>query len=79
MTYKGVAKGHVIELEGGATLPEGTRVSGIPEPVLPVNVPQPPLTLKEWPREARQVRAQLPTTSDSVELLQQLRERRASR
>jgi hypothetical protein len=79
MTYKGIVKGHVIELEGGVTLPEGTRVSIIPEQPITVNIPQHPMTLREWLWEARQVRTQLPETSDSVELLQQPRERRAGR
>lgn len=79
MTYKGTVKGNVIEMEGGVTLPEGTRVNIIPEQPFTVHAPQQPLTLKEWLQEARQVRAQLPQTSDSVEILQQLRERRASR
>ena|SRR5215467_6108213 len=79
MPYKGVVKGHVIELEGEVTLPEGMRVSIIPEP--PSAFPGPPyaVTLHEWLQEARQMRAQLPTTSDSVELLRQLREERAHR
>ena len=63
MTYKGVAKGKVIELEGDVALPEGTRVSVVPEQ--PVTV----ITLKEWTKQARQLRAQLPKTSDSVEIL----------
>jgi hypothetical protein len=74
MSYKDVVKGNVIELEGEVTLPEGTRVNVIPE--RPVTVLQCPLTLKEWLQEARQVRAQLLKTSDSVEILQQLREKR---
>ena len=57
MTYKGIVKGNVIELEGDAALPEGTRVSVIPEQPITVGVPQYPITLKEWLREARQVRA----------------------
>lgn len=77
MTYKGIVKGTVIELEGEVTLPEGTRVNVIPE--RPVTVLQYPLTLKEWLREACQVRAQLPKTSDSVEMLRQLREQCANR
>lgn len=79
MSYKGVVKGHVIELEGEATLPEGTRVSIIPEPPVVVTVPQDAMTLQEWLQAARQVRAHLPKTSDSVELLRQLREERAQR
>jgi len=79
MPYKGVVKGRVIEWEGEPTLPEGTRVSIIPEPSIMVTVPQSAMTLKEWLQDARQVRAHLPRTSDSVELLQQLREERAHR
>ena len=71
MTYKGVVKGNVIQFEGVADLPEGTRVSIIPE--------QQAMTLHAWLSEARLLRAQLPTTSDSVEMLRQLRQRRASR
>ncbi|SRR5712692_12070845 len=73
MSYKGVVKGRMIELEGEALLPEGTRVSIIPEQPITVNIPGHPLTLKEWLQEARQVRAQLPKTTDSVELLRQKR------
>ena len=79
MPYKGVVKGRVIELEGGASLPEGTRVSVIPEPPIVVTIPQHAMTLKEWLQDARLMRAQLPKTSDSVELLRQLREERAHR
>ena len=79
MPYKGVVKGHVIELEGEVTLPEGTRVSVMPEPSIAITVPQYAMTLREWLQDARQVRAQLPKTSDSVELLRQLREERAQR
>ena len=39
MLYKGVVKGHVIAREGEATLPEGTRVSIMPEPSIVVTVP----------------------------------------
>jgi hypothetical protein len=74
MIYKGVAKGKVIQLEGDAALPEGTRVSVIPEQ--PAIAPQ--QSLRAWLQEARQLRARLPMTSDSVEILQQLRGRRVS-
>lgn len=79
MTYKGVVKGNEIELEGQVVLPEETRVSIIPEPLVPVTVPLRSMTLREWLQETRQVRAQLPQTSDSVEILHTLREERASR
>jgi hypothetical protein len=73
MTYKGVARGKIIELEGDVALPEGTRVSVVPEQRITV------ISLKEWLKEARQLRRQLPKTSDSVEILREMRERRASR
>ena len=79
MHYKGIVKGNVIELEGNVVLPEGTRVSVIPEQPTTVSIPRRFMTLQEWLQEARQVRAQLPKTSDSVEILRQLRERRARR
>ena len=69
MTYKGVVKGNIVEFEGDMDLPEGTRVSIIPESQT--------MLLTEWLCEAR--RLQLSLTSDSVELLRQLRQRRASR
>lgn len=79
MTYRGVVKGNVVELEGDIAIPEGTRVCIIPEETGIFDVSQHALSLHEWLREARQVRSQLPKTSDSVEILRQLRERRASR
>jgi hypothetical protein len=39
MSYKGVVKGHAIELAGEATPPEGRRVSIIPEPPIAGTVP----------------------------------------
>jgi len=79
MTYKGIVRGSVIELEGEVELPEGTRVSIIPEPLNPPWVSPPTLTLHEWLVAARGLRAQLPLTSDSADIVRQLRERRASR
>ena len=73
MTYKGVAKGKIIELEGDVALPEGTRVSVVPEEPMTV------VTLKEWLKEARRFRAQLQKSSDSVDILRKMRETRASR
>lgn len=73
MTYKGVAKGKIIELEGNVALPEGTRVSVVPEQPMTV------ITLKEWLKEARQFKAQLPKTSDSVDILRKMRETRAGK
>ena len=74
MTYKGIVKGKLVELEGDVILPEGTRVNVIPEEAGMVNIPEPSLTLKAWLQEARQTRSQLPKTSDSAQILRQLRE-----
>jgi hypothetical protein len=74
MIYRGIAQGKVIELEDDAVLPEGTRVSVIPETSGTTSITKRSLTLKAWLEEARLVRAQLPMTSDSVEILRALRE-----
>jgi hypothetical protein len=79
MTYKGVVKGNVVVLEEHVTLPEGTHVRVIPERPGAFNTTPFAMTLKEWLWEARQVRAQLPSTGDSVEILRQLREERTNR
>ena len=79
MIYKGVVKGNVVQLEDAVTLPEGLRVSVIPEePASSRGVPH-SVTLQAWLREARQVRAYLPKTSDSVDILRRMREERARR
>jgi hypothetical protein len=79
MTYRGIVKRGLIELEGEVTLPEGIRVSVTPEEPLAIDSRTSTMTLKEWLQEARQVRAQLPTTSNSTEILRRLREERANR
>jgi hypothetical protein len=79
MTYRGIVRRGLIELEGAITLPEGTRVSVIPEEPLAIDIRTSTMTLKEWLQEARQVRVQLSKTGDSVEILQRLREERANR
>ena len=79
MIYKGVVKGNVVHLEDTVILPEGLRVSVIPEEPAPSRGVPHSVTLHAWLREARQVRAHLPTTSDSVDILRQLREERARR
>jgi hypothetical protein len=79
MIYKGVVRGNVIHLEDEGTLPEGMRVTVTPEEPVASRGLKPSITLQEWLHEARQVRAQLPRTSDSVDILRQLREERASR
>ena len=79
MIYKGIVKGKVIQLEDEVTLPDGMRVTVTPEEPIASRVLQPSIPLQAWLHEARQVRAQLPKTSDSVDILRQLREGRARR
>ena len=77
MSYAGTAHGGIIELEDGVELPEGTRVR-----ITPVDEPATPprqLTLSEWLEDARRFRQTLPMTSDSVEILRQIRAERANR
>jgi hypothetical protein len=79
MIYRGIVKRGLIELEGDVTLPEGTRVSVITEELLAIDGRTSTMPLKEWLQKARQVRAQLPRTGDSVEILRRLREEHANR
>jgi hypothetical protein len=79
VAYTGIVRGNVIKLEGDVELPDGTRVSIIPEPLHTAWVSPSALTLHEWLAMARGLRTQLPLTSDSVDILRQLREGRASR
>jgi hypothetical protein len=72
--YRGIVRGRAVELEDGALLPEGTRVTVIPEE--PVDQAY---SLGAWLREARRIRAQLPLTGDSVEILGEIRQERADR
>jgi hypothetical protein len=72
--YRGIVRGRSVELEDGALLPEGTRVTVIPEG--PTDDTH---SLGAWLRETREVREQLPLTSDSVRILEEIREERADR
>jgi hypothetical protein len=74
MTYRGIVKRGLIELEGEVILPEGTRVSVIVEEPVAVDIRACAMTLKKWLQEARRVRAQLPKTGGSVKILRRLRE-----
>lgn len=76
MSYKGTVRGSVIELDEGSMLPDGMRVSITPqEPITEGR----PIVLKEWLERVRLVRAQLPESGDSAEILRQLREGSAVR
>lgn len=72
--YRGIVRGRLVELEDGAHLPEGTRVTVIPE-----KSAEEAYSLDAWLHEARQARAGLPLTSDSVEILDEIRQERADR
>jgi hypothetical protein len=77
--YRGIVKENVVQLEGDVILPEGLHVNVIPKEELRSVGVEYPQNLKAWLQGARQVRAQLPATSDSVDVLRQLREERGSR
>lgn len=79
MICKGTVRGRGIVLDGEVTLPEGTRVQVIPETPVMSHTPGGPMSLIEWLHKARRGRQKLPETSDSTELLRNLREGRAPR
>jgi hypothetical protein len=79
MTCRGVVRGRQVELEGEITLAEGTRVRVIPVDADVSTLSAGLTDLTEWLRQARQVRAALPETGDSAELLSALRVGRAQR
>jgi hypothetical protein len=79
MIYKGLVKRGPIELAGEGILPEGTRVSSIPDKPVAIDIHASARTLKDWLRGARQFRVQLSKTGKSVEIWRYLREERAER
>jgi hypothetical protein len=79
MTLTGVVRGRRVELEGDVTLPEGTRVRVTPEEGDDAGTQRPEMTLAEWLVLARNGRQGRPLTSDSTELLREMREERSSR
>jgi len=62
----------VVEFDDSVGFPEGTRVSIIAEESDEEEA-APTLTMAEWLERARAVRRQLPMTSDSTELLREIR------
>lgn len=72
--YRGTVRGRSVEIEDGALLPEGTRVTIIPEEPTDETY-----SLGAWLRETRQIRSQLPLTSDSVGILEEIRKERTDR
>ena len=79
MTCTGVVRGGRVELDGEVTLPEGTRVRVIPEEAVTTDVSPATMSLAEWLERAREGRARRPRTSDSTDLLREIREERAGR
>lgn len=77
MTCTGVVRGRQVDLEGDESFPEGTRVRIIPEELSTDR--ETTGSLGEWLQQARMGRAQRPATSDSTELLREMREERAGR
>lgn len=78
MTCTGIVREGRIELEDAVTLPEGTRVRITVEKRKPRKPPKRE-TLGEWLEKTREVRERLPMTSDSVEILREIREERSNR
>ena len=72
--YRGIVRGNRVEMEDEVLLPDGTRVTVIPD-----GSPHEANPLSDWLREARLLRARLALTSDSVGIVQQIRQERAGR
>jgi hypothetical protein len=79
MVYKGKVRGGVVELEDDVELPEGSRVRVIPEERADEDADDEDFDLGKWLESAHELRATLPKTSDSTEILRQIRLDRASR
>ena len=78
MAVTGVVEGNVVRLYDADAIPDGTLVRIVPEDI-GANETDGRLTLGEWLQRARKTRAQTPLTSDSAEILRELREERANR
>jgi hypothetical protein len=79
MTCIGVVRDKRVEPVDEVTLPEGARVRVIPEARVEEGAPKSPPSLGEWLKQARDLRSRMPMTSDSVEILREIREERANR
>jgi hypothetical protein len=73
----GVVRDGLVRLEGDP-LPEGTRVRVVPEPEQEKEA-KPQMSLREWVEMAGKGRAKRPKTSNSTDLLRELREERSNR
>ena len=83
MGYKGVVKDNVIVLEEGVKLPEGTEVEVMPQGWWMSEEAKRNATDKEafrkWLARCSKHRKQMPMTTDSVQIIREMREARTSR
>jgi len=83
MGYKGVVKDNVIVLEQGVKLPDGTEVEVIAQgwwmsEEARLNATD-KKSFKRLLDECDELRKQMPKTTDSVQIIREMREERASR
>ncbi|MBI1926349.1 DUF2283 domain-containing protein [Candidatus Poribacteria bacterium] len=77
MTYRGVVQEKKIVLIGGATLPEGTHVEVIPEPENLISKRREEIMARLW-ATTHAILSESGMTSNSVEILRELREERTA-
>lgn len=83
MGYKGVVKDKVVVLEQGVELPEGTEVEVIAQDWWLSEEARQNATdkraFKKLLDECKELRKQMPKTTDSVKIIREMREERANR
>ncbi len=83
MGYKGVVKDNVIVLEKGVKLPEGTEVEVITQGWwMSEEAKRNATDKKDFKRlldECEELRKQMPETTDSVQIIREMREERSNR
>ena len=83
MGYRGIVKDNVIVLEQGVKLPEGTEVQVVPQGWWMSEEAMRNATDKKASRkllaECDKLQEQMPETTDSVKIIREMREERASR
>ena len=83
MGYRGVVKDNVIVLEKGVKLPEGTEVEVITQGSwMSAEAKRNATDKKAFKRlldECEELRRQMPETTDSVQIIREMREERANR
>ncbi len=75
MTYKGIVQEKNIVLVGETIIPEGTRVEDIPEIENPISKKREEIMARLW-ATTNVILKESGLTSDSVEILRELREER---